>query len=330
MKKKMSEDTAQIEKLHGMIRNAKKILLSTHINPDGDGIGSGIALMNKLTKMGKKVDFINRDQMPAIYKFLPGSEKVRNVKKITGKYDLAIVLECPELERNGGIIDYTLQSKLTVNIDHHLGNTMYGDLNIVDPKAAAVGEQLYKIMKELCWEIDKDAATCIYTAIVTDTGSFRYSNTTPEVHIIASELLKEGADPEYISSEVFASTAPAVKLLAVMLSKLKTEGKIGYSFLSKKMFEMTGADESETDNFINNIRSIRTVEIAMLFKEINSKTVKVSFRSKGLADVNLIARRFKGGGHKHAAGAVINLPLARAMKLAISEVRKYYRLKKAK
>lgn len=324
----MSDDKAQIEKLHGFIKQSKKILLSTHINPDGDGIGSGLALVNKLIKMGKKVDFINRDPLPVIYKFLPGSGLVKNTKKITGKYDLAIVLECPELERNGGIVDYPTQAKLTVNIDHHLGNTMYGDLNIVDPTAAAVGEQLYRIMKELCWEIDKDVATCLYTAIVTDTGSFAYSNTTPEVHIIASELLKEGADPEYISSQVYASTESAVKLMNLMLMKLKVEGRIGYSCLTKKMFKVSGASESETDNFINSIRAIKTVETAMLFKETGPKSVKVSFRSKGSADVNIIARRFKGGGHKHAAGAVINLPIAKAMKTVVAEVKKYYRIKK--
>ena len=326
----MSEDKVQIEKLHALIKASKKILLSTHINPDGDGIGSGLALVSKLTRMGKKVDFINRDMLPVMYKFLPGSSLVKSQKKIDGKYDLAIVLECPELERNGNIIDYTVQSKITVNIDHHLGNTMYGDLNIVDPKAAAVGEQLYKIMKELCWEIDADVATCLYTAIVTDTGSFRYSNTTPETHIIASELLREGADPEFIASQVYASSEEAVKLLNIMLSKMRVEGKIGYSYLTKKMFKDTGAIESETDNFINSIRAIKTVETVMLFKETGPSSVKVSFRSKGMADVNMIARRFKGGGHKHAAGAVINLPMAKAIKTVLSEVRKYYRMKKAK
>jgi bifunctional oligoribonuclease and PAP phosphatase NrnA len=324
----MNNVDAQIVKLNGFIKKSKNILLSTHINPDGDGIGSGLALICILTKMGKKVDFINRDALPSIYKFLPGSNLIKNVTKIRGMYDLAIVLECPEIERNGGIVDYKKHAKVTVNIDHHLGNTMYGDLNIVDPSAAAVGAQLYKIMKKLSWTIDRDIATCIYTAIVTDTGSFRYSNTTPEIHIIASELLKKGADPEYISSQVYASTEAAVKLLNLMLSNLKVDGKIGYSCLTRKMFKETGAAESETDNFINNIRAIKLVETAMLFKEIGPTSVKVSFRSKGNADVNNIARRFQGGGHKHAAGAVIHLPLASAIKTVLAEVKKYYREKK--
>ncbi|MGD0565904.1 MAG: bifunctional oligoribonuclease/PAP phosphatase NrnA [Candidatus Goldiibacteriota bacterium] len=326
----MSELKKQIREVAELIKSSKKILLSTHINPDGDGIGSGLALMNKLTGMGKRVDFINRDALPVIYRFLPGSGNIKSAKKITGKYDLAIVLECPELERNGGIIDYTQQVKFTVNIDHHLGNTMYGDVNIVDPAAAAVGEQLFGIMKELGWAIDPDTATCIYTSIVTDTGSFRYSNTKPGVHIIAAELLKAGANPERISNEVYAATKEATNLLTLMLLKLKTEGKIGYSYLSKEMFSRTGAQESETDNFINNIRAIRTVEIAMLFKELTKSSVKVSFRSKNGADVNVIARRFKGGGHKHAAGAVINLPLLKSMKVVLKEVRKYYRLQNEK
>jgi phosphoesterase RecJ-like protein len=326
----MNEYGMQTEKFAELIKKSKKILLSTHINPDGDGIGTGLALVSKLTKMGKKVDFINRDCLPAIYKFLPGSSRIKQSKKITGKYDLAIVLECPELERNGGICDYAAQAGATINIDHHLGNTMYGDLNIVDPKAAAVGEQMYGIMRALKWEIDRDVATCIYTAIITDTGSFKYSNTSPETHIIASELLKEGADPEAISSEVFASSENATRLLYIMLSKLRIEGKIGYSYLTEKMFRETGANETETDSFINHIRAIRTVEIAMIFKELTKNSVKVSFRSKNGSDVNVIARRFDGGGHKHAAGAVIKYPMTKAIQLVLAETRKYYRQKKKK
>ena len=197
----------ELRTLASLIKRSKKILLTTHINPDGDGIGSGLALMNEFLKMGKKVDFINRDPLPEIYRFLPNSSRVKHAKKTSGYYDLAIILECPELSRNGNITDFAKQARYSVNIDHHLGNTMYGDLNIVDPKAAAVGVQLYKIMKRLGYKIGPEVATCIYTSIITDTGSFRYSNTTPEVHHIAADLLRLGADPEYISSEVYASTA---------------------------------------------------------------------------------------------------------------------------
>jgi bifunctional oligoribonuclease and PAP phosphatase NrnA len=321
---------SQVKNFIALLKKSKKILLTTHINPDGDGIGSGLALMNELLKLGKKVDFINRDPLPRIYRFLPNSDRVKNTKKIKGRYDLAVILECPEQERNGGVMDFVKQADHTVNIDHHLGNGMYADLNIVDPKAAAVGVQLYQIMKTGGINITKDAATCLYTAIITDTGSFRYSNTTPGVHIIAAGLLKLGANPEGISSEVYASTIASTRLMHMMLKTLKTEKMAGWCVLTRKMFRVTGAHESETDNFINSIRSIRDVMVAMLFKELDKGAVKVSFRSKNGYDVNYLAKKFGGGGHKHASGAVIREPLKKAEKLVLSEVRKYFLKVKAK
>lgn len=317
----------EIKKIREILNKSKKILILTHINPDGDGIGSGLALVNVLTKQKKNVFFINRDPLPKIYKFLPGSNKVKNLKKIDDKFDLAIILECPEIERTGKIIDFKRNVKYTINIDHHMGNTMYADLNIVDPRAAAVGIQIYKMMKAFKWKIDRDVAVCIYTSIIIDTGSFRYSNTTPEVHLIAAELIKAGADPDYIASEVYATTKNSTNLLWQMLSKLKIVKNVGWSFITREMFKKTGADDSDTDNFINSIRSIKEVDIAVLFKEYGKNITKASFRSKNGFDVNKIARKFGGGGHKHASGCVIGQPLIKAKKNVISEIFKYYKNK---
>ncbi len=315
----------EIEKIKKLINQSKKILITTHINPDGDGIGSGLALMNCLTKQKKKVFFINRDPLPKIYKFLPGSSKVKSSKKIIDTFDLAIILECPELERTGNIIDFKKQVKYSINIDHHIGNTMYANLNVVDPKAAAVGIQIYKMMKGFNWHIDRDIATCIYTSIIIDTGSFRYSNTTPEVHLIAAELIKAGADPDYIASEVYATTKNSTELFEKMLSRLKIIKNVGWSEITLDMLRKSGADESDTDNFINSIRSIKEVEIAVLFKEYGKNKTKASFRSKNGYDVNKIARIFGGGGHKHAAGCLIEKPLKETEKKVISEIFKYYK-----
>jgi len=312
----------EVRRFGEIIKNAKNILLTTHLNPDGDGIGTGLALMRKFIKMGKKVDFINRDKMPSIYEFLPNSSKIKNMKNISGVWDAVILLECPDFGRNGNIIDYKKQAKTLINIDHHPDNDMYGDLRIVDSKAAAVGLQVYEIMKRLKWEIDKDIASCIYTAIITDTGSFRYSNTTPEVHMVAAELLRAGADPEYIAFEVYATTKASTALLMKMLTSLKIQGKIGWSRLTQRMFRDTGAAESDTDNFINSIRSIKEVEIAILFKETARDRVKASLRSRNGHDVNKIAQKFGGGGHKHAAGCVIKSPIDTAEKLLLAEVRR--------
>jgi phosphoesterase RecJ-like protein len=318
----------QALEIDALIKRSKKILVTTHINPDGDGIGTGCALVRCLEQMGKTVDFINRDPMPEIYKFLPGSEKIKNMPKVYGKYDLIIFLECPDLDRNGHIIDHITQTGCSINIDHHPGNVMYADLNVVEPKAAAVGIQLYNFMKHAGWKIDKEMAYGLYTAILTDTGSFGYSNASPEVHMITSKLIARGAKPSEISGQVFSTSEQSTRLLAKMLNKLKIDKSVGWSVLTRAMFKDTGAKENDTDNFINFIRSIRTVDVAVLFKEINSSMVKVSFRSKHGIDVNVIAAGLSGGGHKYASGCVVKQPLAKAVKTVLGEVGKYYRTRK--
>ena len=234
-----------------------------------------------------------------------------------------VVLECPDLSRNGNILDYDRQCGKILNIDHHMGNGMYGHINVVEPKAAAVGVQIFQLMKELKWKISPVVAACLYTAIVTDTGSFRYSNTTPQVHRIAAELLELGANPDQICSEVYATSKKSTRLFTEMLKVMKLEDKFGYSYLTRAMFKKTGAEESETDNFINTIRSIKGIEISILFKETLSGTVKASFRSKNGTDVNLLAKKFGGGGHMHAAGCAIDKPIKTAIAMVIKEVRKY-------
>lgn len=307
---------------------AKTIMLTTHRNPDGDGIGSGLALVNKLLKLGKKVDFVTRDPLPSIYKFLPLSGRIKHLSEVKTHYDLVVFLECPDSDRCGRIIDYKKYASVTANIDHHLGNEMYADINIVNPKAAAVGVQLYRFMKHTGWKIDKDTAECLYAAIITDTGSFHYSNTTPAVHEAVADLLRAGAKPAYISSEVYSTSRQSAALLAGMLSRLKIQNGIGWSVLTRAMFRRTGAADSETDNFINSLRSIRDVKIAVLFKEFGPRTVKASFRSKTGLDVNRIASMFDGGGHKYAAGCVIRKPLKQAVSTVLAAVRKYYSKKR--
>ena len=314
---------SEAKKLSDAFKKAKTILLTTHRNPDGDGIGSGLALLNRLVKMGKKVDFVTRDPLPSVYRFLPLSNKIKQLPVVTKKYDLAVFLECPDSDRNGKIFDYKKYAAVTANVDHHLGNEMYADINIVDPKAAAVGLQLYRFMKHSGWKLDKDSAECLYAAILTDTGSFNYSNTTPAVHEAAADLLRAGARPAYISSEVYSTSRQSAALLAAMLSRMQIKEGIGWSMLTRDMFRRTGAADSETDNFINSMRSIRDVKIAVLFKEFGPQTVKASFRSKTGFNVNRIAAMFDGGGHKYASGCVIHKPMKEAVAAVLAAVRKH-------
>jgi bifunctional oligoribonuclease and PAP phosphatase NrnA len=312
----------QVKHITQALKKAGTILLTTHRNPDGDGLGSGSALMEALFKMGKKVDFVTRDRVSEVYSYLPHYEKIRNKKEVKKHYDAVVFLECPDQERCGGIIDLKKYAKVSINIDHHLGNEMYADINVVDPKAAAVGMQLFDMFECASWKIDEKMAAGLYTAIITDTGSFAYSNTSPEVHMTAAKLLGYGAKPAAISSEVYSTTAQSTELLAMMLSKVKVEGKMAYSHITRAMIKKSGAQDSDTDNFINHIRAIRTIDIALLFKEFAPSVIKVSFRSKRGHDVNSIARLFDGGGHKYASGCVIRKPLKDAAAEVIKAVRK--------
>lgn len=311
--------------LKKVFNKAKTILLTTHRNPDGDGIGSGIGLMSMLRKLGKKVDFVTKDPVPSIYNFLPYFKKLRKVDEVKKKYDVVVFLECPDKDRSGKIIDFEKNVKLSVNIDHHIRNTRYADINIIDSNASAVGMQLFYFFKKVGWKIDLNVALGLYTAIITDTGSFNFANSTPEVHNVVAELIRKGVKPSFVSSNVYATSPESTKLMAKMLSKIKIENGIGWSVLTKKMFKETKALDSETDNFINLIRNIREVKIAVLFKEYGTKVIKASFRSKIGLDVNRIASLFHGGGHKYAAGCVIHKSLKDAVSVVLASIKRNYK-----
>ncbi|MCX8092859.1 MAG: bifunctional oligoribonuclease/PAP phosphatase NrnA [Candidatus Goldbacteria bacterium] len=315
----------EVALLKKVFKKAKTILLTTHRNPDGDGVGSGVGLMSMLLKFGKKIDFVTRDPVPFIYNFLPYYNKIKKLNAVKKKYDVVVFLECPDKDRNGKIIDFKKNAKLTVNIDHHLGNTKYADINIIDSEASAVGMQLFEFFKKAGWKIDLNTAIGLYTAIITDTGSFNFANTTPQVHNVVAELIEMGVKPSFVSSNVYATSFASTKLMSLMLSKIKIQNGIGFSVLTRKMFEKTGAQDSETDNFINLIRNIRTVKIAVLFKEYGPKVIKVSFRSKTGFDVNRVASIFDGGGHKYAAGCIIHKNLKETISIVLSTIKKQYR-----
>lgn len=318
----------QIKHITEALYKAKTILLTTHRNPDGDGIGSGCALMEALIGRGKKVDFVTRDKASDVYSYLPHYEKIKNEKEIKKHYDVVVFLECPDQERCGGLIDIKKYAGVSINIDHHLGNEMYADINVVEPEAAAVGMQLFELFEGAGIEITPAMAVGLYTAIITDTGSFSYSNASPAVHKIAGRLLSLGVKPDAVSSEVYSTTKESTALLASMLSKVKVEGKFAYSCITRAMMKKTGAQDSDTDNFINHIRAIRSVDIAVLLKEFSPGVIKASFRSKRGYDVNSIARRFDGGGHKYASGCVIRKKLHAALRDVVREVKKSLKAKK--
>ncbi|MEP7008700.1 MAG: bifunctional oligoribonuclease/PAP phosphatase NrnA [Acidobacteriota bacterium] len=303
----MSTTTKAPEELLRRIRQGNRFLLTSHVNPDGDAIGSALGLARILRKQGKSAVVWLRDATPSVYLPLPGSERIHiGAEPPTGfpeVFDAAIVLECPSLDRTG--LEDQLPQVDLINIDHHLGNQHYGTINWVDTSAPAVGELVYRLAQGLHIQLDADTATCLYLTLVTDTGGFRFSNATPQAFEAAAALVREGAQPEQVSLWLNESQPlGSVRLLGEMLRTLELHagGRIATVKLDPQMFERAGAGPGDAEGLIDTPRSIAGVEAVALLKTRDDGSIKVSLRSRGEVDIEKIARQHGGGGHRNAAG----------------------------
>jgi phosphoesterase RecJ-like protein len=277
-------------------------MITSHIRPDGDGIGSGLALYWMLRSLGKEVEVILRDRIPPAYNVLPGSELVLVQEDVRESFDAAFIIECSDVFRPGLP---SLKDQFVVNIDHHSTTVPFGDINWIDPTAAAVGEMVYNLCKALGTEVTKEIAECIYTALLTDTGSFHFSNTTERTLKIASELVRKGVEPARISQALFYSYPYSkIKLLGRVLSEIERDesGRIAWITMDRDMMYEAGASEEDSDGIVNYALSIDEVEAVAFFKELAEGVYRVSLRSKGKYNVARVAESFGGGGHKNAAG----------------------------
>ncbi|MFH1189117.1 MAG: bifunctional oligoribonuclease/PAP phosphatase NrnA [Candidatus Omnitrophota bacterium] len=297
------------------IRKHKNFLISAHINPEGDSLCSQLAMKELLAALGKKAVIVNHDPVPDHYKFLPGIYGLSTDLTRKVDFDAALILDCPTLKRVGDVAGMIGKDKTIINIDHHISSEKFGDVNWVDPDASSTGEMVYKLFKEMKVPLTKEIALSLYIAILTDTGSFNYDNTSAITHEIAGDLLGYGLEPGSVSESVYERrTLIDIKLLGLVLSTLKVNktGEIAYLAITRKMISETGADISKSEGFVNYARSIEGVKVAALFKEDmkNSGKINVSFRSKSGADVNKIASFFGGGGHVKASGCILEGKLA--------------------
>ncbi len=299
-----------IDRILQKIDQSRTILVAAHASPDGDAIGSTLALANALREMGKDVVAYNADHLPLEYAFLPGYQAVVSQVENNRKFDAGFVLDAGELSRAG---DWIRQSCETlVNIDHHPYSEDFGEIYYVDTEACSTGTLIYRLLQAGGHEITRDVAICIYTAILSDTGSFRYSNANPEAFRVAGEMVAKGVDPWSISSGLYESQEEQrLRLLAMALPTLRVSdcGMYASVAVTLDMYEKTGAGPEHTDRFINYPRSIRDVEVAIFFRQLAEKNFKVGFRSKGNIDVGALARAMNGGGHHNAAGATVEGPL---------------------
>ncbi len=318
-----------LNKIQKLIKENKKFLIVSHINPEGDAIGSCIALALGLKKMRKSAYILSKDPVPDILKFLPHSNLI-NTKKPSINFDVLILVDCNTIERTGfSALSGTapggknIKVKATAIIDHHLTtNRDKRHIIWVDSKASAAGELIYKLLKALRIPIDKKIAANLYTAILTDTGGFRYSNTSVESVRIASDLIEAGAEPWKIAKEVYESISlNCLRLLSQMLPTLEKRGKIAWVTVTRLMFKKTNTCAQDTENFVDYPRKVKGIEVAVFFRENAKNRYKVSLRSKGKVNVADIAKTFGGGGHASAAGCVVNGSLTEVKKKVLKTVR---------
>lgn len=309
----MTENTF-MEEFVDVLRKAPKVALFSHISPDGDCIGSMLAIGLALQKMGKEVVYYNPNPIPGNLGFLPGSRCISQILPNPQPKTLLFV-DCTDLGRVN-LAKSDIQGNSTIlNLDHHISNLNFGDINWVDARASAVGELALSLISQLGVEIDPDIATNLYTAIVTDSGCFQYSNTTAQTHRLTAKLMDFGIDLASIHHNIFDQKPIAqVKLLQCALAGLEihADGQLALITLSLEDFHKSGAEQELSDGLVNHVRSIAGVESAVLLKEVGPLEVKVGLRSNLWLDVNKIAAQFGGGGHKRAAGCTLKIPLTEA------------------
>jgi phosphoesterase RecJ-like protein len=289
------------------IEEGRRFLVASHESPDGDALSSTLALTHALRALGKEVVAYNSDNVPAYLDFLPGAETVVNTIGAE-KFDVGFILDAGELRRAGSHLRHVC--KTLVNIDHHPHSENFGEIYWVDENASATGALVYRLLKAAGISISTEIAVCIYTAILSDTGSFRYSNADPEAFQIASEMVGLGVVPWDVATGLYENQEEArLRLLARVLSTLTVSpcGRLASVSSTLEMMHETGTGPEHTDGFVNYPRSIRGVEVALYFRQVgDAGGYKVGFRSKGRVDVGALARELGGGGHHNAAGAFVS------------------------
>lgn len=317
-----------LTKALSLIDSSKNICITSHINPDGDSVGSVLALGMALKKNKcKKIYMIIDDEIPKELLFLPEIDLIKKENSVE-ELDLLIALDCGDIDRIAVSEKLIKTSKFVINIDHHITNTCFGDLNIISPDSSSTGEMIYDILKSMNMKIDKDIATSLYVAISTDTGSFKYDSTTSKTHVIASELLDAGIDNNYINTNLYHSRSiEKTSLLIASLNSMELlkQGKFALAIVTKEMLEKCNASIEDADIIIDFIRDIDSVEVACIIKEIDDGILKIGFRSKRYVDVSEIAKKFNGGGHIRAAGCKLNCSIEEGKRLILQEIDKVLR-----
>lgn len=288
-----------------LIEAKRRFAITSHIRPDGDSLGSSLGLYWLLRSLDKDVEVIMRDPVPHSYQQLPGASDVRVTPAVDPSYNAVFVIECSDITRPG-LSD--LEKQFVVNIDHHSTTALFGNINWIDSTASAVGEMIYNLCKATGVRVTKEIAECVYTALITDTGSFHYSNTTERTFKVASELVRTGVKPAKTAEAVFASYPwSRIQLMGAVLSTAKRDesGRVAVMRQSLDMQQQAHASDEDADGFVNYPLTVGEVEAVAMLKECEQGVYRTSLRSKGDVNVAKVAEKFGGGGHRNAAGCTL-------------------------
>ena len=288
-----------------LIEQKHRFAITSHVRPDGDSLGSSLGLYWLLRGLDKDVEVIMRDSAPHAYRQLPGADLIRVTPAVDREYDGVFVIECSDIDRPG-LLD--LEKQFVVNIDHHTSTVLFGTINWIDSTASAVGEMIYNLCKATGVRVTVEIAECVYTALLTDTGSFHYSNTSERTFKIASELVRTGVRPAKTAEAIYGNYQwPKIELLGQVLSTAKRDesGRIAWMRQTLEMQQRTSACEEDTDGFVNLPLTVGDVYAVALFKECSPGVYRTSLRSKGEVNVAKVAEHFGGGGHRNAAGCTL-------------------------
>jgi phosphoesterase RecJ-like protein len=303
------------------LRLAPSVAVLAHIHPEGDAIGATLAATLSLREAGKIAAPYNADPLPPGLSSLPGAGEINREVPIRRPFACYLVLDTADLDRTGGLLEGRPSDAVVLNVDHHAGNRRFGNVNWVDPHASSAGEMVYRILRQGGLPIGKEVATNLYAAILTDTGGFRYGNTTPEALRAAARLVECGVAVEEVTAGLYWNRdSREWRLLGEVLTNLRVseDGRISWIEVTLELLARVGLRHEAADDFIDYARAVRGVEIAVAFKEISPAEVRVSFRSRGANDVARVAKQFGGGGHRNAAGCTLHTSLAEARSRVLS------------
>src|ERR1700733_14415214 len=308
--------------LQDVLRNIEqrnRFVLTSHARPDGDAVGSALACCQVLRAMGKHADVVLHDGVPRVYRSLPFADQVVQADVVNGNYEAAIILECDSIHRTRL---QGLENRFLISIDHHISGRPFAHVNWIDPHAVATAEMVFRLSREAGVKLSPEIATCLYTALMTDTGSFMFQGTNENTFSLARELALAGADPAHCAQGIyFAHSQAKIRLLGEALRNLQIENSVGWVWVTQRQMETCGAREEDCEGLVNYVLSIGDVEVAAFFREMPDRRFRVSLRSKGKLNVAHVAERFGGGGHQCASGCSVEGPLPESVRQVLAQIR---------